>query len=183
MLSQMLFLRLLLSAFLLQGRHAASTALETHSSGLHTTLAEAGLEHAAATASALRKLGLSNLPEIQLLDRDEMQELREGLRKNEVSLGDRAKLRRAAEIHVIAPLPLTAPFRGLRTEASSNDQDDKISVSRVRQLQAASDSPSVSGGALCARRSDLPQDWWLAAWLVCGELNLLIGRLAQTLSR
>jgi hypothetical protein len=58
-------LSLLLLAALLGGHPASAVA---DSSGLHRALAGAGLEHTVATASALRRLGLSSLSDIELLD-------------------------------------------------------------------------------------------------------------------
>jgi hypothetical protein len=62
---------------------------------LHTALATADLEDHAAMAGSLHKLGLSSLLEVQLLHAEEAAEMWASLRGSAVSLGDRAKLRRA----------------------------------------------------------------------------------------
>jgi hypothetical protein len=107
-------LPLLLSALLLASGHEAPAAVGGR---LHTALAPAGLGDPAAVASALSRLGLSSLEEVQLLDEEEAREMRSDLRQNEIRLGDRAKLRRA----VGATLPGTgAPWR-LQAEGSDTD--------------------------------------------------------------
>ena len=55
---------------------------------------EGGLEDAQEVGLALRRLGLATVPEVGLLDAAERLELTEHLKTAEISLGDRARLRR-----------------------------------------------------------------------------------------
>jgi hypothetical protein len=61
---------------------------------LQTALGEGGLEDAQEAGLALRRLGLATVLEVGLLDAAERLELTEHLRTAEISLGDRARLRR-----------------------------------------------------------------------------------------
>ena len=61
---------------------------------LQAALGEGGLEDAQEVGLALRRLGLATVPEVGLLDRTERLELTEHLKTAEISLGDRARLRR-----------------------------------------------------------------------------------------
>ncbi len=61
---------------------------------LHAALSEGGLENAREVGLALRRLGLATVPEVGLLDAAERLELMEHLKTAEISLGDRARLRR-----------------------------------------------------------------------------------------
>ena len=61
---------------------------------LQTALGEGGLEDAQEAGLALRRLGLATVPDVGLLDATERLELTEHLKTAEISLGDRARLRR-----------------------------------------------------------------------------------------
>ena len=61
---------------------------------LQAALGEGGLEDAQEVGLALRRLGLATVPEVGLLDAAERLELMEHLKTAEISLGDRARLRR-----------------------------------------------------------------------------------------
>jgi hypothetical protein len=61
---------------------------------LQAALSEGGLEDAQEAGLALRRLGLATVPEVGLLDVAERLELTEHLKTAEISLGDRARLRR-----------------------------------------------------------------------------------------
>jgi hypothetical protein len=81
---------------------ACSLASHTHAvppavaglAELQAALAEAGLEDAQGAGLALRRLGLATMPEVGLLDAAERLELTTHLKTAEISLGDRARLRR-----------------------------------------------------------------------------------------
>ena len=61
---------------------------------LQAALGEGGLEDAQEVGLALRRLGLATVLEVELLDAAERLELTEHLKTAEISLGDRARLRR-----------------------------------------------------------------------------------------
>ena len=61
---------------------------------LQAALGEGGLEDAQEVGLALRRLGLATVLEVGLLDAAERLELTEHLKTAEISLGDRARLRR-----------------------------------------------------------------------------------------
>ena len=61
---------------------------------LQAALGEGGLEDAQEAGLALHRLGLATVPEVGLLDAAERLELTEHLKTAEISLGDRARLRR-----------------------------------------------------------------------------------------
>jgi hypothetical protein len=61
---------------------------------LHVILVEGGLEDAREASNTLRGLGLGTLLEVELLDTTERLELAGHLKAAEISLGDRARLRR-----------------------------------------------------------------------------------------
>ena len=67
---------------------------------LQAALGEGGLEDAQEAGLALRRLGLATVPEVGLLDAAERLELTEHLKTAEISLGDRARLRRMTAFHL-----------------------------------------------------------------------------------
>jgi hypothetical protein len=65
---------------------------------LQAALGEGGLEDAQVVGLALRRLGLATMLEVGLLDAAERLELTEHLKTAEISLGDRARLRRVTAL-------------------------------------------------------------------------------------
>ena len=69
---------------------------------LQAALGEGGLEDAQEAGLALRRLGLATVPQVCLLNAAERLELTEHLKTAEISLGDRARLRRMTAFHLAA---------------------------------------------------------------------------------
>ena len=88
------FVTVLFASFLASHAHAVPPAAATEVAELQAALGEGGLEDAQEVGLALRRLGLATVPEVGLLDAAERLELTEHLKTAEISLGDRARLRR-----------------------------------------------------------------------------------------
>ena len=88
------FVTVLFACFLASHARAAPPAAAAGLAELQAALGEGGLEDAQEVGLALRRLGLATVPEVGLLDAAERLELTEHLKTAEISLGDRARLRR-----------------------------------------------------------------------------------------
>ena len=88
------FVTVLLFACFLASHARAVPPASAGLAELQTALGEGGLEDAQEAGLALRRLGLATVPEVGLLDPTERLELTEHLKTAEISLGDRARLRR-----------------------------------------------------------------------------------------
>jgi hypothetical protein len=89
------FVTVLFACFL--ASHARAVRPPAAAAGLaelQAALGEGGLEDAQEVGLALRRLGLATALEVGLLDAEEQLELTEHLKTAEISLGDRARLRR-----------------------------------------------------------------------------------------
>ena len=105
---------------------------------LQSALGEGGLEDAQEVGLALRRLGLATVLEVELLDRAERLELTEHLKTAEISLGDRARLRRMTAL---------APGR-------AHDGDPTESPEMWEQDSgSASTRPCISDGQAQMRRA------------------------------
>jgi hypothetical protein len=88
------FVTVLFACFLASHARAVPPAPAAVLAELQTALGEGGLEDAQEVGLALRRLGLATVLEVGLLDAAERLELTEHLKTAEISLGDRARLRR-----------------------------------------------------------------------------------------
>ena len=88
------FVTVLFACFLASHARAVPPVPATVLAELQASLGEGGLEDAQEVGLALRRLGLATVPEVGLLDAAERLELTEHLKTAEISLGDRARLRR-----------------------------------------------------------------------------------------
>ena len=88
------FVTVLLVACFLASHARAVPPASAGLAELQTALGEGGLEDVQEAGLALRRLGLATVLEVGLLDAAERLELTEHLRTAEISLGDRARLRR-----------------------------------------------------------------------------------------
>ena len=84
----------LFACFLTSHAHAVPPARAAELAELKAALGEGGLEDTQEVGLALRRLGLATVLEVGLLDAAERLELTEHLKTAEISLGDRARLRR-----------------------------------------------------------------------------------------
>jgi hypothetical protein len=87
------FVAVLFACFLASRAHAMPPAAAGLAE-LQAALGEGGLQDAQEVGLALRRLGLATVLEVRHLDAAEWLELSEHLKKAEISLGDRARLRR-----------------------------------------------------------------------------------------
>ena len=88
------FVTVLFACFLASHARAVPPVPAAVLAELQAALGEGGLEDAQEVGLALRRLGLATVPEVGLLDAAEWLELTEHLKTAEISLGDRARLRR-----------------------------------------------------------------------------------------
>ena len=88
------FVTVLFACFLASHARAVPPAAAAGLAELQAALGEGGLEDAQEVGLALRRLGLATVLEVGLLDAAERLELTEHLKTAEISLGDRARLRR-----------------------------------------------------------------------------------------
>ena len=88
------FVTVLFACFLASHARAVPPVPAAVLAELQAALDEGGLEDAQEVGLALRRLGLATVPEVGLLDAAERLELAEHLKIAEISLGDRARLRR-----------------------------------------------------------------------------------------
>ena len=88
------FVTVLFACFLASHARAVPPVPAAALAELQAALGEGGLEDAQEVGLALRRLGLATVPEVGLLDAAERLELTEHLKTAEISLGDRARLRR-----------------------------------------------------------------------------------------
>ena len=88
------FVTVLFACFLASHARAVPPVPAAVLAELQAALGEGGLEDAQEVGLALRRLGLATVPEVGLLDAAERLELTEHLKTAEISLGDRARLRR-----------------------------------------------------------------------------------------
>ena len=88
------FVTVLFACFLASHARAVPPAAAAGLAELQAALGEGGLEDAQEVGLALRRLGLATVLEVELLDAAERLELTEHLKTAEISLGDRARLRR-----------------------------------------------------------------------------------------
>ena len=88
------FVTVLFACFLASHARAVPPVPATALAELQAALGEGGLEDAQEVGLALRRLGLATVLEVGLLDAAERLELTEHLKIAEISLGDRARLRR-----------------------------------------------------------------------------------------
>ena len=88
------FVTVLFACFLASHARAVPPVPAAVLAELQAALGEGGLEDAQEVGLALRRLGLATVLEVGLLDAAERLELTEHLKTAEISLGDRARLRR-----------------------------------------------------------------------------------------
>jgi hypothetical protein len=88
------FVTVLFACFLASHARAVPPVPAAVLAKLQAALGEGGLEDAQEVGLALRRLGLATVLEVGLLDAAERLELTEHLKTAEISLGDRARLRR-----------------------------------------------------------------------------------------
>ena len=88
------FVTVLFACFLASHARAVPPVPAAALAELQAALGEGGLEDAQEVGLALRRLGLATVLEVGLLDAAERLELTEHLKTAEISLGDRARLRR-----------------------------------------------------------------------------------------
>ena len=88
------FVTVLFACFLASHARAVPPVPAAVLAELQAALGEGGLEDAQEVGLALRRLGLATVLEVGLLDAAERLELMEHLKTAEISLGDRARLRR-----------------------------------------------------------------------------------------
>jgi hypothetical protein len=88
------FVTVLFACFLASHARAVAPAAAAGLAELQAALGEGGLEDAQEVGLALRRLGLATALEVGLLDAAERLELTVHLKAAEISLGDRARLRR-----------------------------------------------------------------------------------------
>ena len=88
------FVTVLFACFLASHARAVPPAAAAGLAELQAALGEGGLEDAQEVGLALRRLGLATVLEVGLLDAAERLELTGHLKTAEISLGDRARLRR-----------------------------------------------------------------------------------------
>jgi hypothetical protein len=124
----------------------ASRAIPTTADkSLHAALAPVGLEDSAAMAGALQTQGLSSLLEVQLLHVEEAQEMWSSLRETGISLGDRAKLRRAARGQSDQRVHNTAESMNTYTHPQADSSVTPIGMtSPPRRLQEGVSSDSIA---------------------------------------
>ena len=92
------FVTVLFACFLASHARAVPPAAAAGLAELQAALGEGGLEDAQEVGLALRRVGLATVLEVGLLDAAERLELNEHLKTAEISLGDRARLRRMAAL-------------------------------------------------------------------------------------
>ena len=123
---------------------------------LQAALGEGGLEDAQEVGLALRRLGLATVLEVGLLDAAERLELTEHLKTAEISLGDRARLRRMTALQTkradgaltVAPTSTaTSQSAGRRASSRQSSGNSTQSASPLSHSETSSRMSGTTGQA------------------------------------